>query len=139
MAAKGTPTLVPVVELWFCFPGSGVAELVGAITVLRVIIETKELAVFDERLGMLEEKLRMLEEKLRILEEKLRMLEEDEIVRLKSDEPEVDFIASDTEVVPLSPITVTGYGSSEVVRLVTQQFNRPSARPQHQLLPGCSQ
>ena len=96
--AKGTPTFIPVVELWLWFAGCDDAALVGAI------------AKFCDAVDVLE------------------------LVRFEEEELDMSVVVDCLEVL----IVEIGYGSSEVVILVAQQFGLPNPCPaapaQHQLL-----
>lgn len=104
MTAKGTATLVAVVELRFWFAGCGDVEPTGAMTEFPGFVNV-------ERLLGLGEALIKLDEDLIELEEKVAELNEDEIVEVSTDK------------VVSNPLLIVenGYGSSEVVRLVAQQ------------------
>lgn len=104
MTAKGTPTLVAVVELRFWFAGCGDVEPTGAMTEFPGFVNV-------ERLLGLGEALIKLDEGLIELEEKVAELNEDEIVEVIV---EVKGLWSNL-------IVENGCGSSEVVRLVAQQ------------------
>lgn len=139
MTAIGATTLIPVIELRSWIAGCGDAELVGAKTELCDVVDNEELVGLEEELVRIEEELVRIEEVLPRLEGGgLVVPKEDGLVAV-----------IDTEVVSASDcpdcpdcvdlsIAENGYGSSEVVRLVSQQSGPPglcpAAPPQHQLL-----
>ena len=118
--AIGTPTSIPIIELWFWVAGCGDAELVGAMAELCDGFGASELVG----------------------------LEEEELEGLEEEELDVSVAVDDTELVaafdcPDPSTAENGYGSSEVVELVVQQSEPPRPCPaapaQHQLLPLGSQ
>ena len=129
--AIGTPTSIPVLESWFWLAGCGEAELVGAMVELCDVVDVSELVGLEEDMVDLCDAVDALE---------LMGLEEEEL--------DVSVAVDNTEVVatadcPSLLAVENGYGSSEVVRLVVQQFGPPRPCPaapaQHQLLPLGSQ
>lgn len=111
MTAKGTPTLVAVIELRFWFAGCGDVELVGAMTEFPDSVNVEKLPALEEELIELEkelvglgEALIKLDEELIELEEKVAELNEDELVEV-----------SNIEGLSSISIVENGYGSSEVV------------------------
>ena len=132
MTAIGTPTAIPVVDVWFWLAGCGDAELVGAMAELCDAVGASELVGLEE----------VEREEVELEEEEL---EEEELEEEKLEEEKLDVsVAVENNEVVAAPdppglsVAENGYGASEVVKLVVQQFGPPRPCPaapaQHQLL-----
>lgn len=148
MTAIGTPTFIPVVELLFWLVSCGDVELLGAMVKLWDAELVGAIAEFWD-VELLSAMAELWDDELvGAMVELCNVVCASELVGLKEEELDVS-VAVDTAELVAAPdcsnisTVENGYGVSEVVRLVVQQFQPPGpcpgAPPQHQLLPLGSQ